>query len=603
MAMAMLASGPVAAGAPAAAPPAVEEDVVFERLAWDFEDGTSQGWFGRTGADGFGVVTPGADSSYAIGVWDRTDQGSGPMVEIDQVVRPGQRLAFSADVRFTERVSDHHLTLSIQTGPSSFTNLITNMAVDADGAWTRIEGVFVVPAFTTMARLYLESPWVGGARGETAAFQVDNVVIDVPAAVAWDRDLVPLRETLPGINAGVAVDSRDLVDEMGEVIAHHFSHLVGENHMKPDAWWTADPGAGTAWSEGMASFRIHGEARSILDFAQEHAMTVHGHVLVWHGQTPAWFFSYEDSDQEMAPTAANQQEMVRRIWAYVGIVAGGIAAEYGPFGSDTNPVRSYEVANEVVHGGGVGAAATHNLRPDSPWTRIFTPVADSTWVAERGYDNRDWFLYEAFQAAEHYFNFVHHVGDARGRLNGRSDRITLWINDYNTERGLIEPANPATKRYQLLQVVNRLLEAGAPLDGVGHQFHAGLRYPVDGLRLALDLFAYDNGHVADRVLQAVTEIDVTTASNSAADLVAQGRYYREAFDIIRTHHVDHGDIATVTLWGLNDGRSWRGSQYPLLFDDDLTAKPAFYGAVENAHVLDADIWERWERPALPTGAQ
>jgi endo-1,4-beta-xylanase len=595
MTMAMLAAGLVAAGAPA-----VGEDAAFERLAWDFEDGTSQGWFGRNEADGFGVVTPGADSSYAIGVWDRTDQGSGPMVEIDQMVRPGQRLAFSADVRFTESVSDDVVTLSIQTGPSSFSNLITNMAVDADGAWTRIEGVFVVPAFTTMARLYLESPWAGGARGETAAFQVDNVVIDVPAPVAWDRELVPFRETLPGINAGVAVDSRDLVDEMAEVIAHHFSHLVGENHMKPDAWWTADPGAGTAWSAGIDSFRIHPEARSILDFAQEHGMTVHGHVLVWHGQTPAWFFSYEDSAQEMAPTAANQQEMVRRIWEYVGIVAGGIAAEYGPFGSDTNPVHSFEVANEVVHGGGGGSDATHNLRPDSPWTRIFAPVADSSWVAERGFDNRDWFLYEAFQAAEHSFNFVHHVGDARGRLNGREDRVTLWINDYNTERGLIEPANPRTKRYQLLQVVNRLLEAGAPLDGVGHQFHAGLTFPYEGLRLALDLFAHHNGYVADRVLQAVTEIDVTIPSNSEANLVAQGRYYREAFDIIRTHHIEHGDIATVTLWGLNDGRSWRGSQYPLLFDDDLSAKPAFFGAVYDAHVLDADIWDRWERPALPT---
>lgn len=63
MAMAMLASGLLAAGAPVDAAPAVDEDFVFERLEWDFEDGTSQGWFGRTAADGFGVVTPGADAS------------------------------------------------------------------------------------------------------------------------------------------------------------------------------------------------------------------------------------------------------------------------------------------------------------------------------------------------------------------------------------------------------------------------------------------------------------------------------------------------------------------------------------------------------------
>lgn len=585
------------------APPTVDEDFVFERLEWDFEDGTSQGWFGRVAADGFGVVSPGAGSSHAIGVWDRTDQGSGPMLEIEEMVRPGLRLEFAADVRFTEPVADNRLTLSIQNGPSSFTNLVTTMEVDADGAWTRVEGIFVVPAFTTMARLYLESPWAQGAAGETAAFEVDNVVIDVPAPLDWDRDLVPLQETLPGIHTGVAVDSRDLIDEMGEVIAHHFSHLVGENHMKPDSWWTVGTGAGTAWSAGMDSFRIHPEARSILDFAVDHDMTVFGHVLVWHSQVPAWFFSYEDSAQEMAPTAANQQTMVDRIWEYTRIVAGGLAAEYGPFGSDTNPINSYEVANEVVHGGGAGAAATHNLRPDSPWTRVFAPAADSYWVAERGYENRDWFLYEAFQAAEHYFNYVFHVDDARGRLNERDDRITLWINDYNTERGLVTPDNPATKRHQLLQVTNRLLEAGAPLDGVGHQFHAGLIHPVEGLRFALDLFAYDNGYVAAPVLQAVTEVDVTIPSSSEANLIAQGHYYREAFDIIRTHQLTHGDLDTVTIWGLNDGRSWRADQFPLLFNDDLTAKPAFYGTVYNAHLLAPGIWDRWERPVLPTVVQ
>jgi endo-1,4-beta-xylanase len=93
---------------------------------------------------------------------------------------------------------------------------------------------------------------------------------------------------------------------------------------------------------------------------------------------------------------------------------------------------------------------------------------------------------------------------------------------------------------------------------------------------------------------------MVASPDSAANLVAQGSYSRAAFDIIRTHHIDHGDIATVTLWGLNDGRSWRASPYPLLFDDDLTAKPAFYGAVYDAHVLDADVWNCWERPVLPT---
>jgi len=586
------------------APPEIDENFEFSRLEWDFEDGTAQGWFGRTAGDGFGVVSPGADSEYAIGVWDRTDQGSGPMFDIDQLVQPGQRLEFSADVRFTEPVSDNRLTLSIQNGPSSFTNLVQNLEIDANGEWTHVSGAFVVPAFTTMARLYLESPWAQGAQGETAAFQVDNIVIDVPAPLEWERDLVPLQATLPGINTGVAVDSRDLIDEMGEVINHHFSHLVGENHMKPDAWWGVGTGAGVNWADGIASFRIHPEARSILDFAQANNQTVFHHVMIWHSQVPDWFFTGDNSTQEFAPTAANQQEMVRRIWEYTETVASGIAAEYGLFGSASNPVNSIEVANEVVHGGGAGAAATHNLRPNSPWTRIFAPVEDSPWV-QAGHNNRDWFLYEAFQAADYYFNYVYHVGDARGRHSG-DDRLTLWINDYNTERGLVSPDNPLTKRYQLLQVTNRLLEAGAPVDGVGHQFHASLIHPVQGLRHALDLFAFENGFVAKPVLQAVTEIDVTIPSNSEANLIAQGHYYREAFDIIRSHQMNHGDIDTVTIWGLNDSRSWRADQFPLLFNDDLTAKPAFFGAVYNGDWLTGDegnLWGPeeggWDRPVLP----
>jgi len=589
------------------APPVIDENFEFERLEWDFEDGTSQGWFGRTAADGFGVVTPGADSSYAIGVWDRTDQGSGPMFDIDEDVRPGQRLEFSADVRFTEPVSDNRLTLSIQNGPASFTNLIQNMEVAANGDWTRVEGIFVVPAFTNMARLYLESPWAQGAQGETAAFQIDNIVIDVPAPLQWEQDLVPLSVTLPGINTGVAVDSRDLIDEMGEVINHHFTKLVGENHMKPDAWWTAGTGANVNWNDGLASFRIHPEARSIMDFAVEHDMDVFHHVMIWHSQVPNWFFTPDNSTQEFAPTVANQEEMVRRIWEYTRVVAGGIAAEYGLFGSSTNPVTSIEVANEVVHGGGSATAgdATHNLRPNSPWTRIFAPVEGSEWT-EAGHWNRDWFLYEAFQAADYYFNFVFNVTDARGRLNGNDSRLSLWINDYNTERGLVSPDNPATKRFQLLQVVNRLLEAGAPLDGVGHQFHAGLIHPVVGLQHALDLFAVENGFVTAPVRQAVTEIDVTIPSRTEANLVAQGHYYREAFDIIRNHQVRHGDIDTVTIWGLNDSRSWRADQFPLLFNDDLTAKPAFHGAVYSADLLAGDegsIWDDWTRPELPTTVQ
>src|SRR5690606_11229134 len=81
-------------------------------------------------------------------------------------------------------------------------------------------------------------------------------------------------------------------------------------------------------------------------------------------------------------------------------------------------------------------------------------------------------------------------------------------------------------------------------------------------------------------------------------------------------------ISRVTIWGLDDGSSWRSAQSPVLFDRNLQAKPAYYavidpeGFLENYEppqkevrqgrgvygtpLIDAEIDEIWEKaPVLP----
>ena len=53
--------------------------------------------------------------------------------------------------------------------------------------------------------------------------------------------------------------------------------------MKPEAWYDA-----------TQAFRIHPEAQAIMEFAQDNGTRVYGHTLVWHSQTPAWFFQHDD---------------------------------------------------------------------------------------------------------------------------------------------------------------------------------------------------------------------------------------------------------------------------------------------------------------------
>ena len=56
---------------------------------------------------------------------------------------------------------------------------------------------------------------------------------------------------------------------------------------------------------------------------------------------------------------------------------------------------------------------------------------------------------------------------------------------------------------------------------------------------------------------------------------------------------DEPGITSVTIWGITDGSTWLNTdsqqpwlnnvyQYPLLFDDNYYAKPAFYGVLEAA---------------------
>ena len=49
--------------------------------------------------------------------------------------------------------------------------------------------------------------------------------------------------------------------------------------------------------------------------------------------------------------------------------------------------------------------------------------------------------------------------------------------------------------------------------------------------------------------------------------------------------VEYADyISAVVFWGTTDDKSWRASKSPLLFNEDYTAKPAFYSIVDGLDV-------------------
>ena len=514
---------------------------------FDFEDGTLQGWTPRANEEGPATVEAtdeeAFESMYAAIVTDRVHQGQGIGYEVTGDFQPGVTYDISARVKFAagQTPGNVALTLEPSTGGSnpSYGTVGTFEGI-SNSQWVEVTGALTMPS-ADFGYLYFETEWANGEAGNTSTFLVDDIVFT--ARVPGDiQDLTPLKDTVT-FPMGVAIDSRETLGGPSELLLKHFNQITPENHMKPEAFYSATP-----WD-----FQLHPQAITMMDFAQENDLAVYGHVLVWHSQTPDWFFQ-DDDGVFLTDSEADKQIMRDRMRTHIFNIAEAFADDYGLYGSDTNPFVAWDVINEVVD--------------DS--TQYTDGLRRSRWYQILGEE----FIHLSFEYADEAFNDVY-------AAEGTDRPITLYINDYNTEQ--------AGKQDRYLALVERLIDGGAPIDGVGHQFHVSVAQPTSTLEAAIQRFQ------GMGLVQAVTELDVTVLADTEAQIVEQGHYYQRAFDIFRNYE---DELGAVTIWGLTDGRSWRSASKPLLFDDSLQAKPAYYGAaggeglpplIRAANVFAADI--------------
>ncbi|MEJ3745462.1 endo-1,4-beta-xylanase [Actinomycetes bacterium KLBMP 9797] len=315
---------------------------------------------------------------------------------------------------------------------------------------------------------------------------------------------------------GTAFTPNDRFGEKGKLIAKHFNSLTPGNTMKWDA---------TEPAEGQFRFD---DADIVVATAEANGATVRGHTLIWHQQTPAWVFQRPDGTP-LTDSAEDKALLLTRIENHVRAVAGRYAGK----------ISAWDVANEVID----------EAQPDG--------LRRSRWFEIAGLD----YLRTAFRVAREV------APDAK-----------LYINDYNTEY--------PRKRVALHNLVRQLRAEGVPIDGVGHQLHMNIeRQRVAEIEKTFQLFATLG------VAQQVTELDVSVYTNfvesytavPAETLALQGLRYRDLFDMFRRYA---GTLNSVTIWGTSDDGTWLDTfpfprnDWPLLFDDDLQAKPAYWGLVD-----------------------
>jgi endo-1,4-beta-xylanase len=503
-------------------PPAAPGTVTVSKV--DFEDGTTGAWTQSGGDSSTLTVVPNPDGGKMLSVNNRASDFVG-IQSPTALFENGKTYTFSMKVRLAAGTPG---SAGVRFVMKPQFEWIGNTTMTAS-AWTTISAQWTAPgtapAGTDPTKLQV---YIGTANLDPNVpytYLVDDILITTQQSPV--QPLKGIKDTVD-FPVGVAIDSRETLGDPSQLLLRHFDQVTPENHFKPDQWYDATTHA----------FRPSSDAIAIMNFARDNKLRVYGHTLVWYQQTPDWFFQ-DDQGNPLKNDAAGQAALTKRLHDHIFNVANWLATNYGQFGGGSNPLVAFDVVNEAISD---TADNPDGLRANQ-WYNILGPN----------------YINLAFQYANQAFN----VDNA---ASGANRPIKLFINDFNSEQG--------GKQDRYHAVVAKLLAAGVPVDGVGHQFHLSMTTAISSLGQALDRFT------DLPVVQAVTEFDVTQATPiTQAQTIDQGYFYRDAFNVFRAHK-----MFSVTVWGLYDTRSWRASQNPLIFDGQLQAKPAYYGIADPAHL-------------------
>lgn len=259
------------------------------------------------------------------------------------------------------------------------------------------------------------------------------------------------------------------------------------------------------------------EADELVAYGERNGQQLHGHTLLWHKQLPFWMEQFQGTREEW------DAMMKRHIQTIVAHFRGR--------------VTGWDVINEAFLDDGT-------LR-NNIWQQHIGPS----------------YLEKAFRYA--------HEADPDAKL---------FYNDFSLA------INP-TKRAAVLQFLKRLVGNGFPVDGIGLQMHIFTRFPENE----------EISRAINEVWQAgfevhLSELDVSMNPLSREmafapdrELVRQEEKYVYIFNAFGRipSQFQYG----ITIWGVGDGDSWirtsfNRQDYPLLFDDNYQAKPAYCNLID-----------------------
>lgn len=526
-AAAVLALSMIAAAIPivqASAEVAEGSKVIYET---DFEDGDVSRFSKRGDSDtsviGTATAPDAPSGSTVMTVSERSQGWNGPQFRLDEICEPGVKYMLSVKVKAAWY---NNIMVSMQstangTTEASYANLGSAVS---EGGWVSLEDVpFTFSEDVHDVYIYIES-------SDGTELSVDDFCLKTAPVYDIESDIPGLKDVYADyFKIGGAVTAEELAPSTTkDLILKHYNSITLGNELKPENM--LDQAACQAYAASGDNTKIGvnlgGAARSVLNFCRDNKIPVRGHVLVWHSQTPGWFFK-EDYTKEGA--WVDKETMLARMENYISGVMAVLAEEY----PDVD-FYAWDVVNEAWLDNGSpreGGMYDDNAN-QSGWTQVFG-------------DNS--FIPYAFEYARKY----------------APEGCKLYYNDFNEYM--------PEKTAAIVNMANELKERNL-IDGIGMQSHLDVAFPsVSAYHKALAAFAATGLDIQ------VTELDATTSDLSEQGFETQAQYYSDIMDAI----VEYKDnISAVVFWGTTDDMSWRAEKSPLLFNRDYTAKPAFYSIID-----------------------
>ena len=424
-----------------------------------------------------------------------------------------------------------------------------------------------------------------GSETKESEASVDSEAEETSGANEVQEETPILKEAVLknfGCRVGCAATEGEMNDpKVWEIITTHFNAITFGNELKPDAM----VGYSVGRCPGTEEAELNGETiivprldysraermlNKVYDWNQEHPddkIMVKGHVLLWHAQTPEWFFHVDyDKNKEYV----DKDTMNKRLEWYIRTMLTHFT---GPDSKYKDMFYGWDVVNEAI-GGQPEIYRTDKENPN-----------ESLSEDRHGSNSSWWHVYQSNEFIINAFIYANKYAPAD---------LELYYNDYGECDG-----KKITRIKQLLTAIKEREGepgVGTRIDAMGMQAHYDMTEPgFNMFQYAIEQYSSIVGavNISEWDIKATDSYD---GSDEAKEEEYQKQYlrYKVLAMVMKDQIKEKGvNVSGITFWGTTDKYSWlqntsnvgggstkKMHQCPLLFDENGEIKPAFYAFTE-----------------------